>query len=375
MEGVSDYATRFWFYLNANPPFMSTPFLRATDSYPGKLPEKFAPELTTLKQRSPYKLVTQIMASCPEAFSRTAEHILPHTPTVDLNCGCPSPKSVGRRAGASLIMDPDSFGTFLDRIVQNVGPGVLSVKTRLGYYESSEFLRLREVLSHFPLHHLSIHGRTRVQRYSGDAHWPSIMDAGSTLPFPVIGSGDISDRLTFQSRHHPAVAAVMIGRGALRNPWIFLEIKNNRPVHLPYETLKISLASFAILGSVFTHDFPSLVKLVEEGLGESPPLTCSQQWTHIYHKLTHAHLGHDHSPYELPFGGKNLGRVKMLWHYIRSSLSPAFHNPQILRSKNFLEFFQRLDAAYQLHAQEFPGDLELSYQPHLNHLYGTRPQN
>ena len=73
MEGVTDFATRLWFQMVGGMAFTWTPFMRVTDSFPAKLPEAFAPELTTLKGMFPADLILQVMGSRPEDVVRTAD--------------------------------------------------------------------------------------------------------------------------------------------------------------------------------------------------------------------------------------------------------------------------------------------------------------
>ncbi|MEY2988734.1 MAG: hypothetical protein RJB13_2255, partial [Pseudomonadota bacterium] len=228
MEGVTDFATRFWLSQIASPDEATTPFLRVTKDYPSKrIPANFLPEIELSKEHGIVTCVPQLMASETEDLIRIGEHFLKKLPFVDINCGCPSPTVVGNGAGSSLLKCPDSFFRYLNQVVGALGPQRVSVKMRLGFQSEDEFESLLEVVKAFPLARLTIHGRTREDRYKGKARWHFINKAASQLNYPVIGSGDILDQSSLRERLAlaPNVAGVMIGRGALRNPWIFASLR------------------------------------------------------------------------------------------------------------------------------------------------------
>ena len=228
MEGVSDFAFRLWVRLCSQPDFTSTPFLRATDTYPARVPAEVAPELEGDRQsRLGYRLIPQIMASKPLNFIRVASAFLSKTDFVDLNCGCPASNSVGSGAGSSLLKEPETFRSFIDTACRALGPGRVSVKMRTGFSSHAEFETLLNCLQNQPIARLGIHGRHRIQRYSGMADWQLIQRAALELNVPVVGSGDIlsqpslMQRLQFWGPEKQKLEAVIIGRGAIRNPWIF----------------------------------------------------------------------------------------------------------------------------------------------------------
>src|SRR5690606_19270638 len=99
MEGVTDLAMRLWLSICSAPSEMTTPFLRATYSFPqAALPEEFAPENTILAGLVSYSLIPQVMASSSEHFKRTFALLINDCRWVDFNCGCPAPKVVGHGA-------------------------------------------------------------------------------------------------------------------------------------------------------------------------------------------------------------------------------------------------------------------------------------
>jgi len=143
---------------------------------------------------------------------------------IDLNLGCPVKKVVKKGCGAALMRDPGFLESFLTRIKRGIDLP-LTVKMRTGW--SEEELTIHECVlaaTNAGCEWVAIHGRTRTQGYEGRADWDLIREVKANAKIPIIGNGDIRD--ADKARHclkEAGVDAVMIGRGALRNPWIFLE--------------------------------------------------------------------------------------------------------------------------------------------------------
>jgi len=143
---------------------------------------------------------------------------------VDINLGCPVKKVVKKGCGASLMRDPAYLETFLTKIKNGIDLP-LTVKMRTGW--SAEELTIHECVTaayNSGCEWVVIHGRTRTQGYDGKADWDLIAEAKRKAKLPIVGNGDI--RTAGQAQKllkESGVDAVMIGRGALRNPWIFKE--------------------------------------------------------------------------------------------------------------------------------------------------------
>jgi tRNA-dihydrouridine synthase B len=141
---------------------------------------------------------------------------------VDLNLGCPVPKVVKNGAGSAMCRNPTELGKILTAMVASVKIPV-TIKIRTGWdatlRNASEVVK---VASDAGVAWVAIHGRTRAQGYSGDADWDFIGEVKAKSPLPIIGNGDISTPEQAVSRYQNyGVDAVMIGRGALRNPFLF----------------------------------------------------------------------------------------------------------------------------------------------------------
>ena len=157
---------------------------------------------------------------------------------IDLNLGCPVKKFLKHGAGACLLREPAKVGPLV-RAMRRANPqGAVSVKVRLGWDSNSitapEVARIAEAEG---ADFVSVHGRTRAQLYSGRAHRGGIRDVVDAVSIPVFANGDITTADEALSMlEETGAAGVMIGRGAMNNPWIFSQIAqraSGRPVPRP----------------------------------------------------------------------------------------------------------------------------------------------
>lgn len=143
---------------------------------------------------------------------------------VDINLGCPVKKVVKKGCGAALMREPAKLETFLSQIKKRIGLP-LTVKMRTGWSDAE--LTVHECVQaacNAGCEWVAIHGRTRAQGYEGQADWSLIGEVKERAKIPIVGNGDIRSAERARARlRETGVDAVMIGRGALRNPWIFKE--------------------------------------------------------------------------------------------------------------------------------------------------------
>ncbi len=141
---------------------------------------------------------------------------------VDVNMGCPVPKIAKHNAGCSLMREPDHAATVVRAMAKAVAIPV-TVKMRAGWNEREiNAPTLARHLEDAGAAALSIHGRTAAQGYTGSADWDLVGEVASTVRVPVFGSGDCVEPSQACERLHAApIAGILVGRGALRNPWIF----------------------------------------------------------------------------------------------------------------------------------------------------------
>ncbi len=145
---------------------------------------------------------------------------------IDINMGCPAPKIAGNGEGSGLMQTPQLAEAIMRAVVKAVSLPV-SVKLRLGWDESSvNVLDLGRAAEQAGVQTVIVHGRTRAQQYGGKADWDAIACVKQTLSIPVLGNGDVfsaGDAL-FMLRH-TGCDGVLIGRGAMGNPWLFSQAK------------------------------------------------------------------------------------------------------------------------------------------------------
>ncbi len=141
---------------------------------------------------------------------------------VDINFGCSVPRIVEKGCGAAYLRDLDRLYTAVLRTVEAVSVPVI-VKTRLGWDDSD--INILEVIKRCEdagAKAVAIHARTVVQKYKGHANWDWIARAVETSSIPIIGNGDVLDLASARRmQRETGCAAVMIGRAAMANPWIF----------------------------------------------------------------------------------------------------------------------------------------------------------
>ena len=143
---------------------------------------------------------------------------------VDVNMGCPVPKIAKHHAGCSLMREPEQAAAVIDAMVRAVRIPV-TVKMRAGWNEREiNAPALARMVQDVGAAAVAVHGRTAAQSYSGESDWSLIARVASDLRIPVFGSGDCvqADQVVGRLRE-AGTAGVLVGRGALRNPWIFAE--------------------------------------------------------------------------------------------------------------------------------------------------------
>ena len=144
---------------------------------------------------------------------------------IDLNLGCPAPKVYKKNVGGGLLRDPDRIAEILGALRAAI-PGLFTVKMRLGFDDTANFERILDSVNEHRVDLLTVHGRTVKEMYRGEVHYDYIARAVRRVRCPVLANGNLtsSDRAAAVLAETGA-AGVMIGRHAIRNPWIFRQCR------------------------------------------------------------------------------------------------------------------------------------------------------
>ncbi|MFM7619816.1 MAG: tRNA dihydrouridine synthase DusB [Bacteroidota bacterium] len=172
----------------------------------------------------------QIFGSEIESMVRSAEIIESVQPNLlDINYGCPVSKVTCRGAGAGILQNIPKMVSMTEAVVKATKLPV-TVKTRLGWDEGSKNIEdVAERLQDIGIQALTIHGRTRVQMYKGEANWELIrrVKDNPRIHIPIFGNGDIdSPEKAWEYKERFGVDGIMVGRASIGYPWIFREIKH-----------------------------------------------------------------------------------------------------------------------------------------------------
>ncbi|MGA2247766.1 MAG: tRNA-dihydrouridine synthase family protein [Verrucomicrobiota bacterium] len=199
-------------------------------------PEKWILDSVT---RNPTRqpVVAQMIGNDIPALVRTALLLQQHpVAAIDLNLGCPAPVVYRKCAGGGLLREPQKIDAILGALRQAVTIP-FTVKTRIGFQSASEFDDLLPIFARHQLDLLTVHARTVTQMYRPGVRYDLIAQAARELKCPVLANGNVHS--TAQVRRllaETGARGLMIGRGAIRNPWLFDQIRaelRGAPVVLP----------------------------------------------------------------------------------------------------------------------------------------------
>jgi nifR3 family TIM-barrel protein len=191
-------------------------------------------------------LAIQLFGSDPKVVAEAARIVADEgADIIDLNMGCPVPKVVRQGAGAALLRNPETVAMLVDAVRQAVSIPV-TVKTRSGWSQSkinvSEVARVAEDAG---ADAITIHPRTAKQGFSGSADWPLIARVKQAVNIPVIGNGDVTrPEDVGKMRKLTQCDGVMIGRGAMGNPWIFeqaRQLTKGQPLYGPTQQERLDV--------------------------------------------------------------------------------------------------------------------------------------
>ena len=168
----------------------------------------------------------QIFGSDEESMSYATRYVSELADIVDINMGCPAPKVTKNGDGSSLLLDLEKAGNVIESVVKNSTKPV-TLKIRLGWDKNNIVATdIAKIAEQKGIDAIVVHGRTRSEYYTGKADLEQIRKVKEAVNIPVIGNGDIVDEESaLDMFKQTGVDGIMIGRGAIGNPWIFKRIK------------------------------------------------------------------------------------------------------------------------------------------------------
>ena len=174
-------------------------------------------------------VVAQMIGNDIEWLTRTARELQKHpVAAVDLNLGCPAPVVYKKCAGGGLLREPDRVDRILGALRGAVS-GRFTVKTRVGFDSVEVFEELLPIFAKHDLDLLTVHGRTVKEAYKSAVHYDLIAQAAAAMNCPVLANGNVYSAQKAEAViERTGVAGVMIGRGAIRNPWLFEQIRQRQ---------------------------------------------------------------------------------------------------------------------------------------------------
>ena len=165
----------------------------------------------------------QIFGAEPESFKIATKYICDtmKPDIIDINMGCPVPKvAVRSKAGSALLKNPEKIGKIVEAAVESADIPV-TAKIRSGWDSPDNVLEIAKIIENAGASAITVHPRTRSERYDVEADWSIIRDVKDTVSIPVVGNGDI--RTCYDAEYmleYTGCDGVMIGRGVMGNPWL-----------------------------------------------------------------------------------------------------------------------------------------------------------
>lgn len=244
MAGITDYPFRKLVASMGNVNLYSE--MVAVNAINRKNPKTY--RIADVRQEN-YPVTVQLVGSDPELFSEAAKLVADlGAYSIDINMGCPVKKIVGNNSGSALMRNLPLAAKIIEKTVKAT-PLKVSVKFRKGWDNNSvnavEFAKMCEESG---ASFITIHGRTRAQGYAGVADWNIIKQVKNSVKIPVVGNGDIvSLETALNMIDQTGVNGIMIGRGALGNPWLPCQIDDFLKTNISPSLIKVSTLKAALL--------------------------------------------------------------------------------------------------------------------------------
>ncbi len=224
MQNVTDLPFMRVIAKRGGPDWFVTEFFRV---HPASKPDRYI--LRSIRENTTGRpIFAQIIGSDADAMVKEAKLLMrENVAGIDLNLGCPSPTVCGKSAGGGLLRQPAEIDRMIGMLREAI-PTRFTVKTRVGFADESEFEKLLEIFRKHAIDGLTIHGRTVADRYQTPVRPHCVAAAVEILDCPVIANGNVVNASAGRKYLQLTGAqGLMIGRGAIRNPWIFDQLRSH----------------------------------------------------------------------------------------------------------------------------------------------------
>lgn len=223
MQDVTTHAFMHVVARYGAPDYFVTEFFRVHDT---SRPEKhILHSITGNKTERP--IFAQLIGESIPHLERTVEDLSRYPIAgIDLNLGCPAPKVYKKNVGGGLLRDPERIRNILSKL-RSICSGLFTVKMRIGFDNTSSFDEILDAIAENDIDLLAVHGRTVKEGYRSEVHYDFIRHAVNRVPCPVLANGNVTSARTAERIiSQTGAAGVMIGRHAIRNPWIFSQCRS-----------------------------------------------------------------------------------------------------------------------------------------------------
>jgi tRNA-dihydrouridine synthase C len=304
MQDVTDLPFMRVIARRGAPDWFVTEYFRV---HPGSKPHPYILR-SILENTTNRPIFAQMIGSDVESLVRTAGELAQYPIAgIDLNLGCPAPIVCRKNAGGGLLREPASVDEIIGSLRDAI-PGRFTVKTRVGYASADEFVGLLEIFKKHRIDGLTIHGRTVLERYQTPVHPDCVELAVDSMPCPVIANGNVVDVETgLAYLAQTSAAGLMIGRGAIRNPWIFSQLiavleggESFHPTHRDLLAYVLELydelasESRKFIPGAHVQRMKKTLAYISHGIeGEFEHQMRRAKTPDDFHQICHAHLDHD----------------------------------------------------------------------------------
>ncbi len=243
MQGLTNDALRSCYLERYSPDIVFTEFVRVHTQSRKRIARAELTAIATHTQKTP--LVVQLIGNNAAAMADAAKQLQDvGCEHLNLNLGCPYGRMTTGATGGELLRDPEALAELLKTLRHSIN-GSFSIKCRAGYSDPRQFFELLPIYLDSGIDYLILHPRTVIQQYSGAADHELTAEVADCTTLPIIANGDINNAETGQQiLRETQVAGLMLGRGALADPWLFQRIRGELPGEVDEQQRRSDLYQF-----------------------------------------------------------------------------------------------------------------------------------